>query len=70
MLVREGDLILNRKRHPVALIDECENCILINRAYWNDRIIRTRVSELTGGTKRHLKMPYELVAELAEKCTA
>lgn len=67
MLNRDGDLILNRKGNPIAIVDECENCILIHRAHWNDRGIRTRVSELAGGVKRHLKMPYDVYAQLSKK---
>jgi hypothetical protein len=64
MLIKEGDLITNQKGNPVALIVECEECIMINRMYWNDRGIRGKVSELAGGAKRHLKMPHEKYVEL------
>lgn len=67
MLVRTGDLIVNQSGNPIALVDECQSCILINRAYWNDRGIRTKVSELAGGVKRHLKMPRELYLTLSEE---
>jgi hypothetical protein len=67
MLMKEGDLIVNQKGNPVALLKECENCILINKAYWNDRGIRNKVSELVGGTRKQLKMPHEIYVELAEK---
>lgn len=66
MLVRKGDLILNQSGDPVALVDECESCILINRSFWNDRGIRTKVSELVGGVKKHLKMPHETYMSLSD----
>ena len=67
MLVKEGNLIINQKGNPVALIVECDECIMINRLYWNDRGIRGKVSELAGGAKRHQKMPHEMYVQLLEK---
>jgi hypothetical protein len=67
MLVKEGNLVTNKKGTPVALVMECDECIMINRAYWNDRGIRNRVSEIVGGTRRHLKMPHTTYTELSEK---
>ncbi|MGV8074920.1 MAG: hypothetical protein AB2L11_10245 [Syntrophobacteraceae bacterium] len=67
MLERKGDLILNQSGNTVALIDECGSCILINRSFWNDRGIRTKVSELAGGVKKHLVMPHEIYVSLSEK---
>lgn len=67
MLMKEGDLIINQQGTPVALIIDCDNCIMINRAFWNDRGIRARISELAGGARKHLKMPHELFIQLIQK---
>lgn len=64
MLLRRGDLIVNREGIPVALIKEHDQCILVNRMYWNDRKMRTKVSELAGGVKKHIRMPHEVYIEL------
>lgn len=64
MLERRGDLIVNGEGNPVALIREHDQCILVNRMHWNDRKMRTKVSELAGGVKKHIRMPHEVYMEL------
>lgn len=66
MLERQGNLIVNRTGNPIALIKECDGCILINNSYWGDRNIKNRVCEIVGGTVRLEVMPRDVYVRLAE----
>ncbi len=62
MLMRRENLIVNGKGSPIALVNE--HSVLVNPIHWNDRKMRAKVSELAGGTRKQVRMPYEVYMEL------